>query len=68
MSVTTTMPTLSGICQGTCLGLLAFLLCINDLADMLDSQVQFAKFADDIKIWREVKFEQDQIQLQHCLN
>jgi len=34
---------------------------------MCCGQVQFAKFADDIKIWCD-KFEQDQIQLQHCLN
>jgi len=56
---------LSGIGQGTSLGPLAFLLYINDLADVLDGQVQFA---DDIKILREAKSEQDQIQLQHCLN
>ena len=30
--------------------------------------MQFAKFADDLKIWREVKFDVDQEQLQNCLD
>ena len=42
------MPVLSGIGQGTCLGTLAFILYINDLASVLDGKVQFAKFADDL--------------------
>ena len=47
---------------------LAFILYINDLASVLDGKVQFAKFADDLKIWREVKSDVDQEQLQNCLD
>ena len=62
------MPVLSGICQGIYVGPLAFILYINDLASVLDGKVQFAKFADDLKIWREVKSDVDQEQLQNCLD
>ena len=63
-----TMSVLSGIGQGTCLEPLAFILYINDLASVLDGRVQFAKFADDLKIWREVKSDIDQEQLQNLVS
>ena len=62
------MPVLSGLGQGTCLEPLAFILYINDLASVLDDKVQFAKFAGDLKIWREVKSDVDQEYLQNCLD
>ena len=62
------MPVLSGIGQGTCLGPLAFIFYINDLARVLYGKLQFTKFADDLKIWREVKSNIDQEQLQNCLD
>ena len=61
-------PVLSGIGQGTCLGSLAFLIYINDLAHVLEGRVQFAIFADDVKICKEIKNESDQFDLQNCLN
>ena len=62
------MPVLSGIGQGTCPGHPAFIFCINDLASVLEGKVHFVKFADDIKIWREVKVDVDNEQLQNCLD
>ena len=32
------------------------------------ARVQFAIFADDVKIWKEIKNESDQFDLQNCLN
>jgi len=61
-------PVLSGIGQGTCLGPLLFILYLNDLAILLEDNVFFTAFADDIKIWHKVRSESDQIQLQKCLN
>ena len=64
----TSIHALSGIGQGTCLGPLGFLIYINDLAHVLEGRVQFAIFADDVKIWKEIKHESDQFDLQNCLN
>ena len=50
------------------MGALAFLIYINDLAIVLEGRVQFAIFADDVKIWKEIKNERDQFDLQNCLN
>ena len=59
---------LSRIGQGSCLDPLAFLIYINDLAHGLEGQVQFTIFADDVKIWKEIKNESDEFDLQNCLN
>jgi len=48
-------PVLSGIGQDTCLGPLAFILYVNGLANVVEGQVHFAIYADDIKIWQEIK-------------
>ena len=50
------------------MGPLAFLIYTNDLAHVLEGRVQFAIFADDVKIWKEIKNENDQFDLQNCLN
>jgi len=56
-------PVLSGIGKGTCLGPLLFILYLNDLAILLEDHVYFTAFADNIKIWHEVRSESVQIQL-----
>ena len=56
------LEVLSGIPRSILLGLILFVLFINDLPDMVRSKVHI--FADDTKIYRRVLTEQDCIELQ----
>ena len=56
----------SGVPQGTVLGLILFLLHINNLPSVISSKVRF--FAEDCLVYREIKNRQDQIALQKDLN
>ena len=56
----------SGVPQGTVLGLILFLLHINDLPSVISSKVRL--FADDCLVYREIKSRQDQNDLQKDLN
>lgn len=53
---------ISGVPQGTVLGPLLFLVYINDLPDNISSEVRL--FADDCVIYRQIKNNLDQVQLQ----
>ena len=55
-------PVISGIPQGSVLGPLLFVIYINDLPDVVCSNVLL--FADDIKIFRQVKTKDDALLLQ----
>ena len=55
-------PVLSGIPQGSILGPLFFVLYVNELPKLVTSRVKL--FADDTKLWRVIKNNDDVQQLQ----
>ena len=59
------VPTTSGVPQGTVLGLLLFLLYINDLPDDLESPVRL--FADDTLLYATIANDEDTFDLQDDL-
>ena len=62
---------ISGVPQGFILGPLLFVLFINDIYHCVDPETNIARYADDTKIWREIKSEIDASVLQndiHTLN
>jgi hypothetical protein len=56
-------PITSGILQGSCLGPVAFLIYLNDIANVIPDGVRVALFADDVKL-----FSTDPGALQSALN
>ena len=60
------LPVTSGIPQESVLGPLLFLIYINDLPDQIDSSVYV--YADDTKLYREIKELRDHDVLQNDLN
>ena len=56
----------SGVPQGSVLGLLLFILYVNDITDTIQSATQM--FADDTKLYRVIKQPSDSCTLQQDLN
>ena len=59
------LPVTSGVPQGSILGPLLFILYVNDISDGCSSTV--SSFADDVKIFRKIKFTSDSDVLQNDL-
>ena len=61
-------PVLSGIPKDPFLGPILFVLFINDLHQGISTDTRIALYADDTKIWRSIKNEEDMAQLQRDIN
>jgi len=57
---------MSGVPQGSIIGPLLFLLCVNDLPDWIRNELKI--FADDTKFWSRIKTVADSTILQQGLN
>ena len=58
----------SGIPQGSVLGPILFVLYINDLPDIISEGTWIFLFADDTKIFREIRSDEDKVILQRDID
>ena len=63
-----TLKVHSGVPQGSVIGPLLFVLFIDDINDCISEGTELALYADDTKIWREIKCDTDQVVLQNDVN
>ena len=61
-------PVLSGVPQGSILGPILFVLFIYILPQGISEDTHLALYADDTKIWRSIRNEEDIVQLQKDIN
>ena len=59
---------ISGVPQGSIVGPTLFILFINDITQCITSGTQIALYADDTKIWRPIKTQDDLCILQNDIN
>ena len=57
----------TGVVQGSCLGPLLFLIYINDIIDCFDDKVNCKLYADDAKLYTELR-SADSYCFQECID
>ena len=62
------LPVFSGVPQSSALGLLLFILYINDVATVISAESEVNMFADDIALYRIIKSSIDYSHLQNDIN
>ena len=67
-NLSSSLPVLSGVPQGTVLGPLLFLIYINDMPETVSEGTKIRLFADDSLLYREIKSPKDSAILQEDLN
>ena len=66
--VSSELPVLSGVPQGSILGPTLFVLFLNDIVGGLSEGTNILMYADDTKIWRQIESEDDHLTLQLDIN
>ena len=62
------LPVILGVPQGSLLGPILFTMFINDIFEQVTEGTQILLYADDTKIWREIKCWNDHISLQRSVS
>ena len=62
------LPVISGVIQGSCLGPLLFLIYVNDLLNCFENGITVKLYADDVKLYTRVTCTADEVNLQNSIN
>ena len=66
--ISSNLPLISGIVQGSCIGPLLFVIYINDIVNMFDSDCTCKLYADDMKLYSRIRTNDCKLKFQECLD